>query len=151
MHKSIFAGERLNYLDFEVSADGYSATDGKIKAMVKYPLPKTFRSLSRFCGAVNFYHKTIEKCSELLRPLYEILNSNQKRPKSTVIQWSDQQKFYFEKVKAALGKKTVLSYPIPYAETFCLQTQVIFVLLPLFTNLIPVQSCVCPLPFFPKS
>ena len=50
--------------------------------------------------------------------MYEILNSNQKRPKSTVIQWSDQQKFYFEKVKAALGKKTVLSYPIPYAETF---------------------------------
>ena len=31
---------------------------------------------------------------------------------------SDQQKFHFEKVKAALGKKTVLSYPIPYSETF---------------------------------
>ena len=26
--------------------------------------------------------------------------------------------FHFEKVKAAFGKKTVLSYPIPYAETF---------------------------------
>ena len=47
-----------------------------------------------------------------------MLNSNQKRPKSTIIQWSDQQKFHFEKVKAALGKKTVLSYLIPYAETF---------------------------------
>ena len=47
-----------------------------------------------------------------------MLNSNQKRLKSTVIQWSDQQKFYFEKVKAALGKKTVSSYPILYAETF---------------------------------
>ena len=118
LQKSIFAREKLNYLGFEVNADGYSATDEKIKAIVEYPLPKTFRSLSRFCGAVNFYHKTIEKCSELLRPLYEMLNSNQKRPKSTVIQWSDQQKFYFEKVKAALGKKTVLSYPIPYAKTF---------------------------------
>ena len=42
---------------------------------------------------------------------------NQKRPKNTVIQWSDQQKFYFEKVKAALGKKTVLSYSILYAES----------------------------------
>ena len=89
LQKSIFAREKLNYLGFEVSADGYSATDEKIKAIVEYPLPKTFRSLSRFCGAVNFYHKTIEKCSELLRPLYEMLNSNQKRPKSTVIQWSD--------------------------------------------------------------
>ena len=40
-----------------------------------------------------------------------MLTSNQKQPKSTVIQWLDQQKFHLEKVKAALGKKTVLSYP----------------------------------------
>ena len=118
LQKSIFVREKLNYLGFEVSVDGYSATDEKIKAIVKHTLPKIFRSFSRFCGAVNFYHKTIEKCSELLRPLYEMLNSNQKRPKSTVIQLSDQQKFHFEKVKAALGKKIVLSYPIPYAEIF---------------------------------
>ena len=44
--------------------------------------------------------------------------TNQKQPKSTVIQWSDQQKFHFEKVKAALGKITVLLYPISYVETF---------------------------------
>ena len=86
LHKSIFGREKLNYLGFEVSADGYSAADDKIKAIVKYSLPKTFRSLSRFCNAVNFYYKTIDKCSELLRPLYEMLTSNQKRPKSTIIQ-----------------------------------------------------------------
>ena len=114
----LFAREKLNYLVLEVSADGYSATVEKIKAIVKYPLPKTFTSLLCFCGAVNFYHKTIEKCSELLRPLYRMLNSNQKQPKSTVIQWSDQQKLHFKKVKAALGKKAVLSYQIPYAKTF---------------------------------
>ena len=89
--------KNLIYLDFEVSVDGYSATDEKIKAIVEYPLPKTFRSLFRFCGAVNFYHKTVKKCNELLRPLYEMLNLNQKPPKSTVIQWLDQQKFHFEK------------------------------------------------------
>ena len=43
---------------------------------------KTFRSLSRFCSAVDFYHKIIEKFSELLRPLYVTLNSNQKQPKT---------------------------------------------------------------------
>ena len=48
MQKSIFAGENLNYLGFEVSADGCSATDEQIKAIVEYPLLKTFRSLSRF-------------------------------------------------------------------------------------------------------
>ena len=118
LSKCIFAKEKLNYLGFEISAEGYSATDEKIKAILEFPLPKTLRSLSRFCGAINFYHKTIEKCSELLHPLYNILNSNQKRPKSTVIQWSDQQRQHFEKVKCVLGKKTVLAYPIPFAETF---------------------------------
>ena len=38
LQKSIFAREKLNYLGFEVSADGYSATDEKIKAIVEYPL-----------------------------------------------------------------------------------------------------------------
>ena len=75
LQKSIFASEKLNYFGFEVSADGYSATDEKIKAIVEYALPKTFRNFSRFCDAVSFYHKAIEKCSELLRPLYEMLNS----------------------------------------------------------------------------
>ena len=89
LHKCIFAREKLNYLGFEVSTDGYSVMDEKIKVIVDHPLPKIFKSLFRFSGAVNFYHKTIEKCDKLLRPLYELLNSNQKRPKSTVIQWSD--------------------------------------------------------------
>ena len=67
LHKSIFAREKLNYLGFKVSADGYSATDERIKAIIEYPHPKTFGSLSRFCGAVNFCHKTIKKCSRRRR------------------------------------------------------------------------------------
>ena len=58
LQKSIFVREKLNYLGFKVSADGYSATDEKIKAIVEYRLPKTFRSLSRFYGALNFYQKS---------------------------------------------------------------------------------------------
>ena len=37
LQKSIFAREKLNYLGFEVSPDGYSATDEKIKAIVELP------------------------------------------------------------------------------------------------------------------
>ena len=38
----------------------------KIKAIIEQPIWKTFKSISRFCGAVNFYYKIIKKCSELL-------------------------------------------------------------------------------------
>ena len=36
LHKFIFACEKLNHLGFKVSADGYSATEEKIKATVEY-------------------------------------------------------------------------------------------------------------------
>ena len=37
LQKSVFVREKLNYLGFKVSADCYSATDEKIKAIVEYP------------------------------------------------------------------------------------------------------------------
>ena len=66
---------------------------------------------------VNFYHKSIPKCSSLLKPLYDILR-DKKKPKSTVIVWSENQDKCFSLVKEALSMKTVLSYPIPNAATF---------------------------------
>ena len=41
LHKSILAHEKLNYISFKVSADGYSAKDEKIKTIVEYPLMST--------------------------------------------------------------------------------------------------------------
>ena len=72
----------------------------------------------RFCGMVNFYHKSIPKCSSLLKPLYDILRDNKRKPKSTVIVWSEEQNKCFSLVKEALSMKTVLSYPISNAATF---------------------------------
>ena len=67
---------------------------------------------------INFYHKAIENCSVLLKPLYDILKQNRKKTKSTVILWTQEQKDSFQKVKSALSKKSVLSYFIPNAPTF---------------------------------
>ena len=69
----------------------------------------------RFCGMVNFYHKSVPKCSSLLKPLYDILRDNKQKPKSTVIVWFEKQDKCFSLVKEALNMKTVLSYPIPNA------------------------------------
>ena len=67
---------------------------------------------------VNSYHKSVTKCSSLLKPLYDILRDNKQNPKSTVIAWSEKQDECFSLVKEALSMKTVLSYPIPNAATF---------------------------------
>ena len=118
LSKCVLGKSSLNYLGFKISAEGYSATDDKVKAISDFLLPQTLRQLSRFCGMINFYHKAIEKCSRLLKPLYDIFRDNRKKPKSTVIAWTVEQKASFEKVKAILSRKTMLSFPIPHAPTF---------------------------------
>jgi len=118
LSKCVLGKSSLNYLGFKISADGYTATDDKIKAINDFPLPQNLRQLSRFCGMINFYHKAIEKCSSLLKPLYDILNANKKKPKSFAILWTSEQKTNFEKIKAVLARVTMLSFPIPFAQTF---------------------------------
>ena len=80
LSKCVLGKSSLNYLGFKISAEGYSATDDKVKAISDFPLPQTLRQLSRFCGMINFHHKAIEKCSRLLKPLYDIFRDNRKKP-----------------------------------------------------------------------
>ena len=81
----------LNYLGFTITGDGYCATNEIVKAICDYPLPKTIRQLMKFCEMVNFYNKSIPKCSSLLKPLYDILRDNKQKPNSTVIVWYEKQ------------------------------------------------------------
>ena len=107
----------LNCLGFTITGDDYCATNERVK-ICDYPLPKTIRQLMRFFGMVNFYHKSISKCSSFLKPLYDILRDNKQKSKSTVIVWSKKQDKCFSLVKEALSMKSVLLYPIPNAATF---------------------------------
>ena len=116
--KCVLGQPSLNYLGYQVSAEGYAATDKKVKAINDYPLPSNLQQLYRFCGMINFYHKAIENCSVLLKPPYDILIQNRKKTTSTAILWTQKQKDSFQKVKSPFSKKSVLSYPIPNATTF---------------------------------
>ena len=118
LSKCVLGQTTLNYLGFEVSEKGYSATEEKVQAINEYPLPLTLRQLHRFCGMINFYHKAIDGCSRLLKPLYDILRENRRKPKSHQINWTTHQKDTFQNIKDALSRKTILSFPIPYAPTY---------------------------------
>ena len=107
--KCVLGQPSLNYLEYQISAEGYTATDGKVKAINDYTLPSNLRQY-RFCGMINFYHKAIENCSVLSKPLHDILKQNRKKIKSTVILCTQEQKDSFQKVKSALSRKSVLFY-----------------------------------------
>ena len=105
----------------------------------------------RFCGMVNSYHKSVPKCSSLLKPLYDILRDNKQNPKSTVIAWSEKQDECFSLVKEALSMKTVLSYPIPNAATFLATDASDTSVATTFYQLHPMGNKRVPLAFFSRN
>jgi len=91
LSKCVLDQSTVNYLGYELTADGYSATNKNVATILNYELPKTICQLHRFCGMINFYHKAIENCSALLKPLYKILRqtqNNKRKSKATIIDWT---------------------------------------------------------------
>ena len=151
LSKCILGQSSLDYLGFKFTGKGYSATDEKVKAICDYPLQKTIRPLMRFCGMVNFYHKSILKCSSLLKPLYDTMCEYRSKPKSSVISWLAKLEKCFVSVKDALSRKTVLSYPIPNAPTFLATDASDSCIAATLYQLHPVRNERVPLAFFSRN
>ena len=105
----------------------------------------------RFCGMVNFYHKSIPRCSSLLKPLYDIMREYRSKPKSSVISWLTKLEKCFVSVKDALSRKTVLSYPIPNAPTFLATDASDSCIAATLYQLHPVRNERVPLAFFSRN
>jgi hypothetical protein len=65
---------------------------------------------------VNFYHRFLPHCAELMQPLHALLKG-----KSQAITWTDAATTSFQATKDALAKASLLTYPTPNAPT-CLMT-----------------------------
>ena len=88
----------------------------KVRAVRNFPQPSSQRKLREFMGLVNFYHRFIPHCAELMQPLHALLAN-----KTQTIAWNDAAVSSFNATKDALVKATLLSYPKLDAPT-CLMT-----------------------------
>ena len=57
LHKCDFLKDRIDYLGFEVSAEGVHASLDKVKAVVEWPTPSTVKDVRSFLGLASYYHK----------------------------------------------------------------------------------------------
>ena len=117
--KCLFGVSELDFLGHHVAQRGILPLPDKVQAVRDFPQPDSPRQLRRFICLVNFYHRFLPHCAELLQSLHALLPSS--KPKSQTLTWNDTALAAFNNTKAALANASLLSYPTAEAPT-CLMT-----------------------------
>ena len=79
----------------------------------EFPQPKTRHKLREFLGLINFYHRFIPGCADILHPLNDLLSASKDSKKD--IPRNDQAIAAFSDIKGALAKVSLLVHPKPDA------------------------------------
>lgn len=108
--KCVLGVHQLQFLGHSVSKNGISPLNAKVKVIRDFPTPTSQRQLRKFLGLVNFYHRFIPHCAQILQPLNSCLT-----PRGKDLQWTSEAAEAFSSIKDALAQATLLSHPQPCA------------------------------------
>ena len=108
--KCSFMLSSVEYLGFRISAEGLQPTTEKVRAVHSAPAPENVTQLKSFLGLINYYGKFLPDLSEVLAPMYRLLQ------KETTWSWGQAQTKAFQKVKAMLTSDCVLVHYDPTKE-----------------------------------
>ena len=115
LHKCDFLKDRIDYLGFEVSAEGVHASPEKVKAIVEWPTPSSVKDVRSFLGLASYYRKFIRGFSELAKPLTNLTK------KGIDWRWETEEETAFLKLKTAMGTAPILQLP-DFDKPFVLTT-----------------------------
>ena len=86
----------------------YYPSPEKVQAIRDFPQPQFQRQLRQFIGLVNFYHRFLPHCAQLMQPLYALPSKG--KSKSQSLTWTDSALMAFNDTKEALAY--VLTHPV---------------------------------------
>lgn len=111
LNKCHFLKNSLEYLGYEIRADGISPSSKHIEAIRQYAIPKNVHELHRFVGLVSFFRKFIYNFSIISKPLYNLLK------KGVDFKIGDTELKCIEDLKEKLISSPILAYFNPNAKT----------------------------------
>lgn len=111
LNKCKFFLNKIDYLGFEISAEGIRPGSLKTEAVSKFPVPKNQHDIRRFIGLASFFRRFIKDFAITARPLTSLLKQN------AVWCWSNEQQQAFDALKQKLIERPVLALYDPKAET----------------------------------
>ncbi len=112
--KCEFGKKEVNFLSHTISAAGIRPHISRVDAVCTFPLPHDKPSLHRFVGLVNYYHRFVPHCAEILQPLHQVLAADN-------FLWTEACNKAFKTAKRSLSEAVMLIHPQPNAPT-CITT-----------------------------
>ncbi|CAG9135828.1 unnamed protein product [Plutella xylostella] len=109
--KCSFFNKSISYLGYVIDASGLRTEATKIDAINNTPAPGNIAELRAFLGLINYYGKFVVNLSDVLNPLYELLNKKQR------YEWSKECETAFKEIKKRLLNAPVLAHFDPELET----------------------------------
>lgn len=111
LSKCFFFGKTVEYLGFEVSADGIRPGPRKVEAVEKFPTPKSQHNVRQFLGLASFFRRFVPRFSIIAKPLTRLLKN------SVEWEWGAEQEAAFRTLQKELAQKPILALYDPSAET----------------------------------
>ena len=113
--KCVLGAPSLEFLGHFVDKHGIRPLEVKVEAICDFPQPTTQRELRQFLGLINFYHRFIPGCAQILHPLHALVLAPVK--KNDPLPWNPSAIITFATIKDALSEASLLCHPQPAAPT----------------------------------
>ena len=108
----------LSFLGHHVCAEGISPLPSAVDVIVNFVRPKKQRAFRRYLGMINYYHRFIPHCADMLTPLNQLLTAANEgytslSPKSNFnLKWNESTDLAFMSLS-----KYLLTQPSWYTQT----------------------------------
>ncbi|XP_026829827.1 uncharacterized protein LOC105274440 [Ooceraea biroi] len=103
--KCRFCTSRIKYLGHIVDHDGIRTDPEKVRAVAKWPTPRTVRHVRQFLGVASWYRRFVANFATLASPLTALTRKNARWT------WDEAEKRAFDTLKTALTTAPVLACP----------------------------------------
>lgn len=111
LSKCRFFDNCINYLGYEISADGIRPNENKILAVKEFPIPRNVHEVRQFLGLASYFRKFIKGFGEIARPLTNLLRKN------IIFKWTEVELKAFSSLKDHLIARPILALYNPNLDT----------------------------------